>query len=234
MTEEIVSENNDKKFTHVLMIELDYVIVNLREIEFDAIKRGISPKGVELTSAMFSRSTMSPNHRAVIGSILQSAGKKSDAIEKAVNEVNKSIIEYCSENAVINSGVVELINIAKSRNVNVKLYTALDNQIAENLVNKIGLSDMGIEIINPSEIRESFPKADDWLKMLKKADIEDKTIVAVVSSQLACKGALTAGASCIVVPDKFTDFQDFSGAMFILDKLNDEDPNHILDLTLRI
>lgn len=234
MTEEIVSENNDKKFTHVLMIELDYVIVNLREIEFDAIKRGIAPKGVELTSAMFSRSTMSPNHRAVIGSILQSAGKKSDAIEKAVNEVNKSIIEYCSENAVINSGVVELINIAKSRNVNVKLYSALDNQTAENLVNKIGLSDMGIEIINPSEIRESFPKADDWLKMLKKADIEDKTIVAVVSSQLACKGALTAGASCIVVPDKFTDFQDFSGAMFILDKLNDEDPNHILDLTLRI
>ena len=234
MTEEIVSENNDKKFTHVLMIELDYVIVNLREIEFDAIKRGISPKGVELTSAMFSRSTMSPNHRAVIGSILQSAGKKSDAIEKAVNEVNKSIIEYCSENAVINSGVVELINIAKSRNVNVKLYSALDNQTAENLVNKIGLSDMGIEIINPSEIKESFPKADDWLKMLKKADIEDKTIVAVVSSQLACKGALTAGASCIVVPDKFTDFQDFSGAMFILDKLNDEDPNHILDLTLRI
>ena len=93
---------------------------------------------------------------------------------------------------------------------------------------------MDIEIINPSEIGEFFPKADDWLKMLKKADIEDKTIVAVVSSQLACKGALTAGASCIVVLDKFTDFQDFSGAMFILDKLNDKDPNHILDLTLRI
>ncbi|MFL2859188.1 MAG: hypothetical protein ACJ0BW_00420, partial [Pontiellaceae bacterium] len=81
---------------------------------------------------------------------------------------------------------------------------------------------------------ESFPKADDWLKMLKKADIEDKTIVAVISSQLACKGALTAGASCVVVPDRFTNFQDYSGSMFILDKLNDKKPDHILDLTLRM
>ena len=37
--------------------------------------------------------------------------------------------------------------------------------------------------------------------MLKQANIEDKTIVAVVSSQLACKGALIAGAS-VVVPDE--------------------------------
>ena len=37
MTEEISSENNEGKFTHVLMIELDYVIVNLREIEYQAI-----------------------------------------------------------------------------------------------------------------------------------------------------------------------------------------------------
>ena len=234
MTEEISSQNNEEKFTHVLMIELDYVIVNLREIEYQAIKKGIAPKGVELTNSMFSKSTMSPNHRALIANILNSVGKKADAIEKAVNEVNKSIIEYCSENAVMSPGVVELIKTAHSRNVNVKLYSSLDNQIAKNLINKIGLADMDIEIINPSEIGEFFPKADDWLKMLKKADIEDKTIVAVVSSQLACKGALTAGASCIVVPDEFTDFQDFSGAMFILDKLNDKDPNHILDLTLRM
>ena len=86
----------------------------------------------------------------------------------------------------------------------------------------------------PEEQRETFPRADDWLKMLKIAGIEDKTIVAVVSSQLACKGALTAGASVIAVPDQYTAFQDFSGAAFVLDDLGDVKPDVLLDQTLRM
>ncbi len=234
MSEENSNETSNEKFTHVLMIELDYVAVNLRGVEFESIKRGIAPKGVELTEAMFSKSKMSPNHRAVISNILKSVGKKSDAIEKAVGEVNKSIIDYCTNHAVINSGLIELIKSAQARKVCVKFYSSLNKELSEVLISKIGINDMDIEIIYPTDIGESFPKADDWLKMLKKADIEDKTIVAVISSQLACKGALTAGASCVVVPDRFTNFQDYSGSMFILDKLNDKKPDHILDLTLRM
>ena len=71
--------------------------------------------------------------------------------------------------------------------------------------------------------------------MLKQVGIENKTIVAVVSSQLACKGALTAGAAVIAVPDQYTDFQvDFSGAAFVLDQLSDKKPDELLDHTLRI
>ena len=54
-------------------------------------------------------------------------------------------------------------------------------------------------MIIPDEVKESFPRADSWLKMLKKCDKEDATLIAVVSSQIACKGALTAGAACIAV-----------------------------------
>ena len=63
----------------------------------------------------------------------------------------------------------------------------------DRLLINLGLNEDEIEVIIQYEINDIFPKADDWLKMLKQANIEDKTIVAVVSSQLACKGALTAG-----------------------------------------
>ena len=33
---------------------------------------------------------------------------------------------------------------------------------------------------NPNEINDIFPKADDWLKMLKQANIEDKTILGII------------------------------------------------------
>ena len=46
--------------------------------------------------------------------------------------------------------------------------------------------------------------------------------------------ALTAGAACIVVPDDYTAFQDFGGAVLVLDKLADEKPDAILDMTLRM
>ena len=75
---------------------------------------------------------------------------------------------------------------------------------------------------------------NSWLKMLKKCDKEDATLVAVVSSQTACKGALTAGAACIVVPDRFTVYQDFSGAKMVLDSLKEMKPDELLDLTLRM
>ncbi|MBT8045572.1 MAG: hypothetical protein KJN67_00270, partial [Pontiella sp.] len=97
-----------------------------------------------------------------------------------------------------------------------------------------GLDALGVELIVPDEVKESFPRADDWLKILKQCDKEHATLVAVVSSQIACKGALTAGAACIVVPDEYTVFQDFSGAKMVLDSLADEKPDAILDLTLRM
>jgi beta-phosphoglucomutase-like phosphatase (HAD superfamily) len=101
-------------------------------------------------------------------------------------------------------------------------------------MDRLGLTKLGVELIVPDEVKESFPRADSWLKILKKYDKEDATLVAVVSSQTACKGALTAGAACIAIPDAFTAFQDFSGAKIVLDSLADANPDELLDLTLRM
>ena len=40
--------------------------------------------------------------------------------------------------------------------------------------------------------------------------------------------------SFVVVPDEFTEFQDFSGSKFILDKIDNIKPDEILDHTLRM
>ena len=234
MTNVSSNEKEKSNFTHVLLIDLDYVAVNLRKVEFEAIQRGLEPKGISLNKSIFTKSSMSPNHRSTITEILKSFGKKADAIEKAVTEVKKSVASYFDEKNSLNDGVKELIKSAKDRNVEVKFYSTTGKSLVDRLLINLGLNEDEIEVIIPSEINNIFPKADDWLKMLKQANIEDKTIVAVVSSQLACKGALTAGASCVVVPDEFTEFQDFSGSMFILDKLDNINPDEVLDHTLRM
>ena len=49
MSEQETAPKAEATFTHALLIELDYVAVSLRPVEFEAIKRGIEPKGIELT-----------------------------------------------------------------------------------------------------------------------------------------------------------------------------------------
>ena len=225
---------NKVRATHALIFELEYVAAKTRLVEFESIKSAVSTKGVELSPVQFSRSGMSPIHRAAITDVLTQAGKKSDAIEKAVNEVDKTVADYCENKAELDKGLEKLIKATQERGIPVVTFTALPQDLAEKLMTRLGLDAMGVELVVPDEVKDSFPRADDWLKMLKQCNKEHVTLVAVVSSQVACKGALTAGAACVVVPDEHTAFQDFGGAMMVLESLEDEKPNTILDMTLRM
>ena len=62
----LVRMKREIKFTHVLLIDLDYVAVNLRKVEFEAMQRGLEPKGINLNKAIFTKSSMSPNHRQLL------------------------------------------------------------------------------------------------------------------------------------------------------------------------
>ena len=234
MSNDAKTEEKQTTETHALIFELEYVAAKTRAVEFKSLKSAAKTKGVELSSVMYSRSSMSPLHRAAVTDVLKRAGKKTDAIEKAVAEVDKTVANYCENEAELDAGLAKLIKATQKRGIPVVTFTALPEAIAKKLMAKLGLDALGVELIIPEEVKESFPRADDWLKMLKQCNKEEATLVAVVSSQIACKGALTAGAACIVVPDEYTAFQDFSGAKMVLESLADKKPDALLDLTLRM
>ena len=234
MSDEVKTDEKKVRATHALIFELEYVAARKRQVEFAAIKSAVKTKGVELTPVSFARSGMSPLSRTAIEKVLTQAGKKADAIEKAVASVDKEVTAYCENDAELDKGLEKLIKAVQVKGIPVLAFTALPEAVAVTLMEKLGLGEMGVELVIPDEVKESFPRADSWLKMLKKCDKEDATLVAVVSSQIACKGGLTAGAACIVVPDEFTAFHDFSGAKMVLDSLGDVKPQKILDLTLRM
>jgi beta-phosphoglucomutase-like phosphatase (HAD superfamily) len=228
------STEKKARATHALIFELEYVATKARTVQYEAIKNAVSGKGVELTPILFARSGMSPLNRAAITDVLDRAGKKSDAIEKAVAEVDKAMAEYYTNAAELDKGLENMIKATQARSIPVLAFTTLQKDLARKLMTRLGLDELGVELVIPEEVKESFPRADDWLKMLKQCNKENVTLVALVSSQVACKGALTAGAACVVIPDQFTICQDFGGAMLVLESLSDEKPDAILDMTLRM
>lgn len=234
MSDEAKAAEEQVRATHALIFELEYVATDKRRVEFEAIGNAVKAKGVELTPILFIRSGMSPLPRAAVTDVLEQAGKRTDAIEKAVAAVEKAVSAFCEKEAVLDKGLEKLIRATQARGIPVLAFTALPEEDAKKLMDRLGLSEMGVELLIPDEVKPSFPRADSWLKLLKKYDKEDATLVAVVSSQTACKGALTAGAACIAVPDEFTAHQDFGGAAAVLDSLEEGDPDELLDLTLRM
>jgi len=183
---------------------------------------------------LFSRAGLTPLTTVAVENIMKTVGKKTTAIEKLASNVDAYLKAFYEKDAVLDSGLKKLIDAAQKRNVPVIAFTALPKEIAVALMDRLGLTEKGVELVVADEVKPSFPRADSWLKMMKKCKREKATLIAVVSSQTACKGGLTAGATIVAVPDEFTDFQDFSGAKVVLNSLTDMKPGEILDLTLRM
>ncbi|MBT8046014.1 MAG: hypothetical protein KJN67_02495, partial [Pontiella sp.] len=175
MSTDAKTEEKQASATHALIFELEYVAADTRAVEYESLKSAASTKGVELTPVLFSRSGMSPVHRTAVTDVLLQAGKKADAIEKAVTEVDKAVINYCENEAELDKGLEKLIKATQKRNIPVIAFTALPADLAKKLMTRLGLDAMGVELLVPDEVKGSFPRADDWLKMLKQCNKEGVT-----------------------------------------------------------
>ena len=95
---------------------------------------------------------------------------------------------------------------------------------------RLGLTEPQVRLFAfKEEEKGSFPRADVWLKAAKSLSKTARFCVAVTSSQVSAKSALSAGMRCVVAPDSFTNHQDFGGADLILDSWEDMSANEVLD-----
>ncbi len=149
MSNDAKKEEKPVSTTHALIVELEYVAAKARAVEFASLKSAAKTKGVELTQVMYSRSSMSPLHRAAVTDVLKRAGKKTDAIEKAVGEVDRTVASYCEKEAELDAGLAKLIKATQKRGIPVATFTALPEALAKKLMAKLGLDAMGVELIIP-------------------------------------------------------------------------------------
>jgi hypothetical protein len=98
---------------------------------------------------------------------------------------------------------------------------------------QLGLDELGVDLESSDSEDPVFPRADHWLRMIKTREQETLPLIAILNSRAACKGALTAGAACIAVPDAYTAFEDFTGAKVVLDSVDEMKPEELLDLVSR-
>lgn len=207
---------------YAVLFELEGVAANVRRAEYDALCNLITDGTTPMNVLLYARHCLNRSPAAYLKELLAVLGSKSKDISGLAKEIqNGTSIFLTSDEATLNSQVAAVLEEALSRHMGVLVVTGLPESLAKAALQKWGAPYDRLKVISHATPERRSPDLDDWLRMAKAVALPARQCVALASSQLAVKSALSAGLRCIAVPDEFTSFQDFSGADAVLDAESD-------------
>ena len=205
-----------------LVFELEYSAIAGRAVIFDVMKNILSDRGVELTPALFSQHCIHGRLEQSIHTILETSGKTRVSEDKVVQDVSKAIRLSLADGSVgLVPGVFELLRAARDKGLPLGALSSLDEEGAQNLISRLGLDALDVQLHCYSTNDEGvpLPDADAWRRLAKRMGVSHMGTLAMASSRHACQAAMVNGMCCIATPDPYTGFQDFSGADFVIDSM---------------
>jgi beta-phosphoglucomutase-like phosphatase (HAD superfamily) len=221
------------KAREVLFFELEFVAVNGRQLMFDVLKQVMKSKDIDVTPALFARYGLTPRPGKAIQAMIEASGRNLTTGDQLTEQAENLLAKAFADKAVLVKELPALIKAAQERNIQVVALSAWPEAVAKELMKKTGLDRLSVDLVAMDSMDPIFPRADHWLRILKQRGQEEIPAIAIVASRAACKGALTAGATCIVLPDAYTAFEDFTGAKVVLDTLGAMSAKELLELVSR-
>lgn len=212
-----------------MIFELEGAAVNGREHLFEAAKKVFADAGIKLADRVFARYCVHAAPPYVIEQLVaeQGAGKlNSDAAEKIIADYTARILK---DKPKLHPLFVELLDEANSRGIKVTALSVLPEDIAREVLSKTGLAGKHVDLVSFPQNERHFPRTDCWLKVPRAASKSPRACIAVAGSHDSGKSALAAGMRCVVVPDQYTSFQDFSGADAVIESKEDLEVSALFD-----
>lgn len=221
------------KVREVLFFELEYIATTGRQAAYEAVKTALKAKDIEVTPISFGKHGIVSRPSHAVKALIDASGKNLTTGDQLAAQVEAAMLKFFEEKAEINKDLPPLIKAAQERDIQAVALSPWPEKVASALLKKLGLEELGVDL-EASDCREpAFPRADHWLRMLKDREQDTLPIISIASSRIASKGALTAGATCIAVPDELTSFEDFAGSKIVLESLGEMKLAELLDLVCR-
>ena len=222
---------NEAPRKRAILFELENVAAGGRQVAFDVMKKIMADKGVKLTPFLFSRYVLSGSLKKGLGEMLESLGKGRLSEEKLASEVADEVKSaLLRASLTLDPGVKKLMARASAEGVAVGVLSCLDRDTALQLVSKLKL-DGDISTVLPYVCDgKAYPSADAWMKLGKMMSMSPGVCVVVATCSRSSKAALSSGMRCLVIPDKYTSFQDFGGADYVTDTLDESAIDKIFSL----
>ncbi len=217
-----------------LLFELENLAAEGRKIAFNVLRGLISDDSKDVTKEVFVQHCLGLPPLQYLPNVMASSGKKRGSTDKLAAEIAEGIaFSFGDGQVTLNKGLATVLEEAKKEGVVLGCLSMLDQEVAERLMDKLGLATMGAKLLVSSCDERSCPTADAWLKLAKEIGLPPVRCTALSSSAASSRAAIAAGMRSGVVPDEFTSFEDFGGADLVVDELNPESADSMLALALQ-
>jgi len=148
----------------------------------------------------------------------------------------ENYVELLSNNAIpLRPGVKRLLEDARASNIRLAIATTTTPQnVTALLENALGKECLDwFEVIGAGDIvPNKKPASDIYDYVLQKMDLPASHCVAFEDSLNGIKSSLAANLTTVITYNGYTENDDFSGALLVLDKYGDpDDPSEVLEKT---
>ncbi len=216
--------------SQAILFDLEYCVLPGRQIIFDVLKSILEEQNITITRPLFTRYGLHPLPEMYMSDLLEALDGEKIEPEKFAEDVTDGLIMHLlSGQTHLRPGVHAFMKEARKRDITLAAVTALPEERAQEIMEKIKLNEFDVALFSFSYVDKVFPRADTWLKVIKKLSLASHSCITMASCMNACKSSLSAGMRCIAVPDTFTDFQDFGGASAVLSSFDEVPPGELLD-----
>jgi beta-phosphoglucomutase-like phosphatase (HAD superfamily) len=204
-----------------LLFELEHSAIQGRKIIFDVLKNALEERDVKLTEELYRRHCLRPSVQRMVTGLLGASGKTRLSVDRMISQVAEGMRLSLTDGTVkLNPAMAAVIKEAVQKNIALGALTALDEATARQLLTHLGLDQHGV-IVHCFRLNENeMAGADVWRRLAKTMATPPSQCMVLATDHMMCRAALFAGICCTAVPDEYTLHQDFSGADFLVNKLD--------------
>jgi beta-phosphoglucomutase-like phosphatase (HAD superfamily) len=139
--------------------------------------------------------------------------------DKKTEIFNKLMVK---ENISLRPGVSDIVNYAKNNNLPIAFVTSTSAQniniVFDAIIRELKRSDFSF-IGNDSMVSRPKPNPDIYIKALSELNLDAKDCIAIEDTEVSMEAAISINISCIGFPGKYSQENDFKGAINVTNKL---------------
>lgn len=225
----MASESENTGTQSVLLFELEGAALDGRSKLLEAAQGVFKAAGITLKEHVFARYCIHASPSYVAEQLVAGAGGGKldhDAAAKIV-EAYVALMRKAKHQA--HTKFSEVLSKATKRGLKTAALSVLPEDVARAALDSSGLAAKGVELVTFPENERHFPRTDCWLRLPRSLNRSPRACIAIAGCRDSGKSALAAGMRCIIVPDQFTSYQDFSGVDAVLDGEEEADVAELIE-----
>ncbi|HMP89539.1 MAG TPA: hypothetical protein PJ991_05030 [Kiritimatiellia bacterium] len=206
-----------------MIFELEGAAVNGRASLYEAAKNVFQKAGITLSHSQFARHCNQGSATGIINKLIEDVGndKLPDDAAEAIQAEYTTLIQ---QGVKLHPLFSNLLKEAANRGMAIAAISVLPEIAATTVFEKSGLAGQGVILHTFEPGERHFPRVDCWMKICRQVVRNPRACVAIAGSRDAGRAALSSGMRCLILPDAFTSYQDFSGADLVLENFDDYSP----------